>query len=471
MIDSSHVRRVILAKTSVYIRPLLKRLSAAVFTCIIGGPINHLAISDEQKKQPVIVLSPLQTLQQYIDHGQIPEAHRVLEAMTLALQDPAAAQQISGEDWIELEFLRGRLAMLEGHPASAALIFETILVRYPDVVRVRLELGLALYTMQEDQRALYHFDLALQAHLPTEAEARVETIKGIMRQRRNWQVRVKIALVPDTNINAATDDRTVELFGLPFSLNDAARERSGIGGLAEVNILNSHRLGGKTSLMSDLSLRHTEYDGSRFDDTILAAYSGPERAIKYGIISMRVGGFRRWFGQGAFNWGAGVQARVFRRFNPNWSGGLNTGLSWVGYDQNQARDGLSVQIEPYVNRSIGTSGRLRIRFTFSEDFAREKNQANVTYRYGVGFQRELPRHLLLDLHAAVGTRRFKAVQFPFGVRRKDDFYSAGATLTLREVRILGSALSVSYRYENSDSSVPLFSYARHRVEVGLTKEF
>ncbi len=452
-----------------------KSITTIIIHTVLAGLLLAANVApsatNQAATQRVLVLAPLKTLRQYIDRGQIAEAHSVLEALTRAIRQEGQTLRITPQEWIELEFLRGRLAAAEGIYNAAVTIFENILSRYPDIARVRLELGLALYNLKLDQRARYQFDLALQATLPPKAIERVEGVKDAIYRRRKWQVRTKIAIVPDSNINAATDDRTVSLFGLPFTLNEDATEQSGIGGLVELNVTHTAGLGKQLTLVSDASVRRIEYGGSRFDDTIVSFYSGPQYRSNISNVSLRFGGFRRWFGEGGFNKGAGGQLAIFRRIGRKWASGINSSLFWVDYDLLPARNGFSVQAEPFAVRSIGASGQIRAHLTYSRDFAKEKNQASITYQYGLSFRRELPWDIRLGLHAALGTRRFQAAQLSFGLRRRDEFYSAGLDLAFRKIQILGAALELSYKFQKADSNISLFSYTRHRFEAGLTKEF
>lgn len=428
-------------------------------------------VPDADATEAVVVLSPLKALRQLIDRGQTTEAKLVLEALDLAIKGEFQPTTISSRDWIELEFLRGRLAVLDGQAASAVAIFENILSRYPDIVRVRLELGLALFQMKQDQRANYHLDLALQQAVPEVTAKRVQGLKQIMRQRRRWQVSVKVAAVPDSNINAATDAPTVDLFGLPFVLDEDARRRTGLGALASINILNSIPMSRGVVLASELGLRHVEYKGGQFDDTLASFYAGPEISSATKRIGLRLGGFRRWFGQNGFNWGTGGLLNATLLFTRAWSGGLNFGAHWIGYDQLAARTGFSLQVEPFVQRAIGASGQVRSSFAYRKDFAREKSQANTTIQYGMSFKRELRNNVRLGLKGLVGLRSFRAAQVPFDARREDRFFSLGAQITIAGIRFLGSALEASYDFQQSNSNVALFDYARHRFEIGFTKEF
>ena len=47
--------------------------------------------------------------------------------------------------------------------------------------------------------------------------------------RKRLSTSVALAVATDTNVNAATNEESVEIFGLPFQLNEDARASSGVG--------------------------------------------------------------------------------------------------------------------------------------------------------------------------------------------------------------------------------------------------
>ena len=97
----------------------------------------------------------------------------------------------------------------------------------PRLVRVRLELAHVLYRQGNYRSALRHFQLAEASHLPPSVRANVDRFLMAIRNAKTWSYTVDAALAPDSNINGATSAREAIIFGLPFTLDDAARRRSG----------------------------------------------------------------------------------------------------------------------------------------------------------------------------------------------------------------------------------------------------
>ncbi len=103
----------------------------------------------------------------------------------------------------------------------------------PELVRVRLELAHAFFLQAEDRRARRHFEQVLAGDLPPAVVANVRRFLQVMRARRRWEAWFGAAIAPDSNLNAASGERTIFLdtdFGrLPFTLDGPAKPESGLG--------------------------------------------------------------------------------------------------------------------------------------------------------------------------------------------------------------------------------------------------
>ena len=129
-----------------------------------------------------------------------------------AARDPA----VSGEN---------REAFLD----IAVRTFRAMLVRNPGLVRVRLELARAYFLQGEDAEAKEHFERVLAGENPEAVVANVSRYLAEIRKRKRWSSYFGFALAPDSNIGAASDDRTINIFGLPFERDQEQLTSSGIG--------------------------------------------------------------------------------------------------------------------------------------------------------------------------------------------------------------------------------------------------
>ena len=120
-----------------------------------------------------------------------------------------------------------------------------MLVKEPGRLRVRLELARALFLRgncvqppknlfthllgDDCWSAEQHFLRVLGADVPAPVIMNVRRYIQVCRARKRASGSLSLSLAPDTNVNTSTSAQTVNIFGLPFQLNDEARATSGIG--------------------------------------------------------------------------------------------------------------------------------------------------------------------------------------------------------------------------------------------------
>ena len=153
----------------------------------------------------------------------------------------------------------------------------------PELVRVRLELARAFFLKQEDALARRHFEQVLAGRPPPAVAANVVRFLRTLRARRRWQAHFGAAIAPDSNLNAASGERTIFLdFGgqrLPFTRQGDIAPKSGLGvslwGGSEYQI----PLNPVWRLRSGANASVRDYKGGTFDRHSVSAHLGPRRLI------------------------------------------------------------------------------------------------------------------------------------------------------------------------------------------------
>ena len=157
-----------------------------------------------------------------IARNRFPEALEILRPLAPDHPDQTDVQFLLGlaaSRWSQEAGLEDeqRLALLD----EAIAAFRSILIRRPELVRVRLELALAFYLKQDDSLAREHFERALVGRPPAALANNVKRFLNIMRARKRWNGYFGFSVSPDTNINAASDAEIIYIQGLPFRRGQA----------------------------------------------------------------------------------------------------------------------------------------------------------------------------------------------------------------------------------------------------------
>ena len=243
---------------------------------------------------------------------------------------------------------------------EAIVAFHTMLVARPALVRVRLELARAFFLKDEDRLATRHFEQVLAGNPPAGVALNVNRFLNRMRARKRWSLNLGMAVAPDTNIGAGSDERIIyiDFAGqlLPFRRDQEELTTSGIGVSAWLGGEYQYPLGdsGTASGASPWRLRaggnlsRREYRESQFDQMTLTGHVGPRWLIGRGSeASLLLSGLHQWTGSGIeqpshHDIGFRVEGRhrISRRTT------LNARLSWHRrkYDEQEDRDGPNTDI-------------------------------------------------------------------------------------------------------------------------------
>ncbi len=378
-------------------------------------------------------------------------------------------------DDIEARFLEATIAAEETRWSDAIKWYRGILSQHPDLLRVRLDYARALFEDGQDEEADYNFRLAL----PDVPEAAAANIYGYLNQietRKRFTYGLSIGGSLDSDINAAPAVSQLTLFGLPFTLSPGNRATSGVGvivnGSAEYRLPLAEdpwqlrlRFGG--------GLYRAEYFGghSRFDDMIARVYSGPQLLFDKGDVSLLGVANMRWYGNDPYNWGYGPRAEI--RYSLTNRILLQAGLEYTPdwyhtqtFENGQLLTGLATT--SYV---ISPASFVSLITGIAHEHAAAPGFSNLSYRIGLGYQRELPLGITLYFQPEVLLAYYAAPSAFFGTTRRDRLVQVQLTLSKRDFRFWGFIPSVTYNFSEDDSNQPLFSFRRHQLLIGLSKAF
>jgi hypothetical protein len=150
----------------------------------------------------------------------------------------------------------------------AISLYRRILVREPNAERVRLDLARAFFLKGDYDNAERQFRFARAGDIDDTVKANVDHFLSEINRLREWTVNFALALAPDTNQNAATSANQVNIFGLPFALDKAARKQSGIGVAGYIGGEWSPLLADNVKARIGGNFARVDYSGGKFDDMI-----------------------------------------------------------------------------------------------------------------------------------------------------------------------------------------------------------
>ncbi|HYK79198.1 MAG TPA: surface lipoprotein assembly modifier [Micropepsaceae bacterium] len=395
-----------------------------------------------------------------VDAGQLEDAKRVLAHVLETHPDDN-----------EAHFLRGMIAVAEKRYDDAIADFRFILAAEPNRERVRLELARAFFLAADYENAERNFRFARSGDLSPEVKANIDRFLAAILRLKRWSYDVGLALAQDTNVNGATSVNQVDLYGLPFTLSDNARRKSGAGVAIDAGGEWSPLLADDVKGKLGGRVHRLEYGGSQFDDMTLSAYSGPEFLLPRWQIDTLITGFRRWYGNTPYNQGVGGRAAVTFALLTGLQLGSAFDMQAVSYRLVKEQDGPVASGNVDATYTISPSSLVRLAGGIGVQGAKLRALANTTRWIALDFYQDLPWGFSANIEPAFSWTRYDAPLAAFGVTRDDHLWAARLDLLNRRIEYRGFAPRLSFIYTNQSSTISLYRYSRMQLQVGLTRQF
>ena len=401
------------------------------------------------------------------DARQLLIQHRYDDA--LALLNGITPDTVSAE--IEIEFLKARIAEVRGDPEASVVYYRGILGNHPRLTRVRLELARVLFRLEDDDAARHHFELVLGEDLPEAVRSNVEQFLAAIHRRRRLKVRFGASLVPDTNINSATDSRRVDIFGVPFNLSDDARSSTGVGVSLNGGLDYSYPLAEALTLETGTALTYLDYPSDSFDDVRLSGYLGGRWSFASFDAGLAATGSRRWYADDGYSLSVGARGDLGKDFTQRWSGRIHIGGQSIDYDEQDFLDGEVYSLQLESGYLVDSVSRLSLFGGLSYEDTAEPAYSNMSPFFGVSYRRDFPYRISATLQPMIFMRFFEDDQPLFGETREDVTLRFRTKITYRTDLLFGFAPTMTYTFTHNDSNIGFYDYNRHRVEFGLSREF
>ncbi len=409
----------------------------------------------------------------------------------LSILRPMAAGAAGRDDRADVLFLTGLAAMRAAERPGrteerrdalldeAVAALRAILIERPGLVRVRLELARAFYLKGEDGLARGHFERVLAGGPPPAVAANVRRFLAAMRARKRWTARFGVALASDSNINAASEDDTIRLFGLPFRRAADAGPKPGLGVAAWGGAEYEHPLGGsgasRLRLRAGADLSRREFAGRAFDRTSLSVHAGPRWLAGPAAGLSLLASLRRHFAAGeTHSRETGLRFEAEHRFARTVTGQARASRHRRAHDGSPALDGPVTVVSLAGAWTATPRLRLDALMGWARERTRSERERNASRRARLGAAAALPWGLTAGAAAEWRWTDYDGRWFlltPGDVPRKDRTRILSLSLFHRAFTVRGFSPRLTLARETRKSNAQLHDYRRTRAELSFVRQF
>lgn len=370
----------------------------------------------------------------------------------------------------EARFRLAKLLVRMRRPDEAAVLYRAILDERPGAARVRLELAALLAQMGDLAAARRQLRQAQAGGLPPEVAQAVNKYVAALRSFKPWGGSFEVTLAPDSNINRATDTRTLDTVIAPLVLSRDSRQRSGLGLKGSGQLYLRVGIDKDLSLVPRVSGQGSFYRASQFDDVSGSAQIGLEWRLAKDRVTPSAGYTERWYGGSPY---ARTKSLSIDWLHPTGTRSqLDTNLTFnpVHYAQNHLQDGTIYSASASYERALSARSGGSVSVSATRQTAEDPGYATVSGAVGIVYWHDLGKITVFGTGTASRLDADKKL-FLYLDRRKEWYARGGLGAIFRQVQVAGFSPVLRVAYERNLSTVGLYDYRRVVTDAGITRSF
>lgn len=382
----------------------------------------------------------------------------------------ALAKDADADIRAEARYRHGLLLADTGRYAEAAVIFRALLDEKPEVLAARLELARMLAAMGREKEARRELRQAQASGVPDEAAAMVDRFARALRSEKRLGGAFEIAVAPDSNINRATEARTLDTVIAPLTLSDDARARSGAGLRTMSQVFGRLPVTEGWSLLPRGAVQGSVYRQSQFNDVSALALLGVERRSQANRFTVSAGQTWRWFGNEPYAQTSAVALDWVRAMDTRSQLITSYSASKAQYDANPLQDGYIHDLSAVYERALDARSGVSISASVTRQDAVDPGYDTWAGGMTLGGWREMRWGTAF---ASAGLRHTEGDErlFLFPDKRREWLAAGRLGMTFRALTAYGFAPTVRVTLERNNSTVEIYDYRRVAADIGVSRSF
>lgn len=359
---------------------------------------------------------------------------------------------------------------------EAAAYFRTMLIGRPGLDRVRLELGRVYFLRGKDELARNQFERVLAGQPPPVVARNVNRFLAEIRVRERWSVNAGFALTPDSNVGATSEQRTIEINGLPFQRDAQDLTTAAVGLWTWVDAEYNFNLGDRLPLRAGGYISRRDYQASEFDRTYASAHFGPRWRVNRGgdnDVSLLTSVRESWLANEREYRDIGLRAETRLQFGQRVNARVSVGRHERRHRARTHLDGPVTDLYLSVSHLVSPTVQFQSAAGWGTERTRILKYSNTSHWIRAGLAVALPRGFTVGGGGMYGRADYEGNWFPFtdGESRSDRIRSFRVFVHNRALSLGGFSPQISVAHETRITNAQLYNYRRNFVEVSFARPF
>lgn len=367
-----------------------------------------------------------------------------------------------------LHILIAQVDVALGNTDAAIRRMEELQALHPDWPRPRIELALAHAAAGNIGKAKAILTAELGKDPPPHVRRNIEGAIRMLEDQQPVVGRFSVNVVPDSNVTGGTYNDSVEYLGLPFTVNDDAKEQSGVRGEVSAGATVRSRWDQGTRFELSVDGHHSEP---------LSDKGTPSSNIKLAVAARRRGkGFtlRTGIAQQPF-YVDGELYRIERSLFAETGRRIGGPVSLVGnltlttgdYADSELRDFRQWETSVGPSLALGVDTRLQVNGIVGARGAEDNLYSFLRRGLSINLRTSPADGWRLSLAGALIRDVYREESLAFGARQEDLVTAANLQVVRNGFVLFGFSPSFGIGYNEVRSTIDIYDKRSFSVQLGI----
>lgn len=374
----------------------------------------------------------------------------------------------------QMLFLLATSAKKTGDINGAIKYFEELLQRDKTALRVKLDLASAYYQVKNLQKSKELLLEVKASQPPKKVGDNIDSFLAVIDKGipKAWSITFGVGYQYDSNVNAGPDTATVLMYGLPFTLDEDAKDNSdtafkynfGFNHLKKVNTI---------SLQTSISANVTDYkDINSLDSQSLSISFGPSwksNNIVYSVPLIasiqKIGHQDRYY-----SYSRGISPQLSYQISNKLSISSSLSLSNKRYYKNRDKESNSYTFSPSTRYFLSQSSYITGGLYLGKENSHTQTSSNNSKGINAGYFKAFTQRFNIYMSTSWNKTDYEGIEVAYDKERKDQNANYGVNLNYVISKYnINTSLNMSYT-ENS-SNINMYDYDRKKISINISKSF
>ena len=348
-------------------------------------------------------------------------------------------------------------------------VYKKILKINPNLYVFYLELAKTQLLIHDYESSKKNFLFIYNKNIPKNVKYNIRNYLKLLDKKKSQKISYDFKIAYNDNINNGTYADTIELYGMPFKVDESAKAKGSYEFLTNING-NKNFVLGNQKINSGFIVSHSNFTNSKYDRLKYGFNFGPEFDLKNNRLNIIYSLSKEEIDNKDVLINDSISIKNTKNINPKFQLNYELGQDNLKYYDNKKynSDGIFFKIDnTYIYKTL----KLGLSYKYTDRDADFKAYGNTAKFTSISISKYLPRGFLADFSLGSEEVDYDEYQFIFLKTRKDKLKFFNLSLKSDRIYIGNFYPQLNFIHRENKSNVNIYRAESNSMSLQFVKDF